>query len=189
MIDIHHLPGSRPNEQTIFLLRRHWFVIIPILFAFLIILALPFAVYFFLNTYHPLILEQSAYHALYIMGAGMFFLYAWLFLFQNFIDWYLDVWIVTNHRIINIEQHGLFGRTMSELMLYNVQDVTSEIKGIVPTLFNYGNVHIQTAGEQERFVFEEVEHCDHIAKRIIELAHIQKIEHQRQGNQEVGSAF
>lgn len=189
MIDIHHLPGSRPNEEVIFLLRRHWFVVIPVFIAFLIILALPFAVYFFLQMYHPTILGDSARHALYVLVAGMFFLYAWLFLFQNFIDWYLDVWIVTSYRIINIEQHGLFGRTMSELMLYDVQDVTSEIKGIIPTLFDYGHVYIQTAGEQERFVFEEVEHPNHIAKRILELSHIRKIEHQRQGNQALDSGY
>ncbi len=187
MIDLSNLPGARPDEQTVFFLRRHWFVMIPVFLGFLVVLALPYAVYAIVNAQSPLFFAVEGRFTLYVLGASMFFLYAWLFLFQNFIDWYLDIWIVTNYRIINIEQHGLFGRTMSELMLYNVQDVTSEIKGFIHTMFDYGVIHIQTAGETKRFEFEDIEHPNHVAKRVLELAHVRKIQHQRKGNEPVGS--
>lgn len=186
MIDLSNIPGSRPDEKTVFFLRRHWFSMIPVIIGFLVVLILPFAVYYIVNAQIPTFFSGPGKLDLYILGASMFFLYAWLFLFQNFIDWYLDIWIVTNYRIINIEQHGLFGRTMSELMLYNVQDVTSEIKGFIHTIFDYGVIHIQTAGETKRFEFEDIEHPNHVAKRVLELAHVRRIEHQRKGNQPIG---
>lgn len=182
MIDLSSLPNTEPGEENIFFLRRHWFALLPLLVAFAVILSLPFAVYALVQVQYPQFFGTSERFTLYVLGASMFFLYAWLFLFQNFIDWYLDIWIVTNHRIINIEQRGLFGRVMSELMLYNVQDVTSEIKGVVRTLFDYGTIHIQTAAETTRFNFEDIPHPNHIAKRVIELANDARIQHEREGN-------
>ena len=93
----------------------------------------------------------------------------WFFFFPQFVDYYLDAWVITNDRIVNVEQQGLFARTVSELDLYKIQDVTSEVRGLIPTLFNYGNVHVQTAGTQERFVFEQVPNPHEIRKRIMVL--------------------
>lgn len=170
MINISKRIGIQPEEEVVFFLRSHWFEIIPIIFGFFVVLILPFAAYAAIQFTHPEFFEIQTNFILSIIGASIFFLYAWLFLFQNFADWYLDIWIVTNQRIVNIEQRGLFGRVMSELMLYNVQDVTSEVKGFIPSMFDYGGVHIQTSAEKTRFQFDNVEHPSFIAKRVLELA-------------------
>ena len=91
-------------------------------------------------------------------------------------DYYLDVWIVTTKRVLNIEQTGLFARVVSELRLYRVQDVTSTVKGVVETLFDFGDVEIQTAGEKTRFLFEEIPHPNRISKSILELSEIERRE-------------
>lgn len=180
MINISKHLGIRPEEEIVFHLRRHWFAILPVIFGLAIIVILPFAVYFWLQFSQPDLLSVKANMATFLLIASAFFIYAWLFLFQSFSDWYLDVWIVTNERIINIEQRGLFGRVMSELMLYNIQDVTSEVNGFIPSMFDYGTVHIQTASEKGRFEFVDIEHPSFIAKRILELA-----SEQRETRQEV----
>jgi hypothetical protein len=177
MINISKHIGMKPDEEIIFFLRRHWFAILPIIFGLIVVSILPFAAYFVILQVEPGVLTVQANLVLFILGTSIFFLYAWLFLFQNFADWYLDVWIVTNQRIINIEQRGLFGRVMSELMLYNVQDVTSEVKGFIQSMFDYGIVHIQTSAEKTRFQFEDVEHPSFIAKRVLELASQHREQH------------
>ena len=178
MISITKRIGIRPEEEIVFFLRRHWFTIIPLIFGFFVIIILPFAAYIGLSYFQPDLLTVKINFTLFLLGVSIFFLYAWLFLFQNFVDWYLDVWVVTNQRIVNIEQRGLFGRVMSELMLYNIQDVTSEVEGFVASMFDYGTVQIQTAAEKSRFQFEEVEHPGLIAKKILELASQQREEKQ-----------
>jgi len=50
-----------------------------------------------------------------------------------------------------------------------VQDATSEVKGKVATVLNFGNVYVQTAGEEKRFVFEEIPAPRQVASKIIEL--------------------
>lgn len=61
--------------------------------------------------------------------------------------------IVTDKNLIQILQRGLFVRKISRLSMSNVEDVTAEQKGILPTVFNYGTLTVQTAGEMENFVF------------------------------------
>ncbi|MFH1838842.1 MAG: hypothetical protein ABH820_00955, partial [Patescibacteria group bacterium] len=53
--------------------------------------------------------------------------------------------------------------------LHRVQDVTSEIRGFLHNILDYGFVHIQTAGQQQRFEFEEIAHPNEVAKEIMEL--------------------
>lgn len=170
MLDLNNLPGSQPDEKTLVILRRHWISLIALFASCILILVLPAAIYLALNYNYPEFFSSEVRSALFVLGISIFFLYSWLFLFQHFLDYYLDVWIVTTRRILNIEQHGLFARTVSELRLHRVQDVTAEVKGFLPTMLDYGYVHIQTAGEQKRFEFEQVPHPNQVSKIILELA-------------------
>ncbi len=72
-----------------------------------------------------------------------------VFLFLMWMDYYLDMWIITNERIIDVEQRGLFNRHIAEIPLQHVQDVTIEVRGIIETFLKFGTIRIQTAGERE----------------------------------------
>lgn len=61
--------------------------------------------------------------------------------------------VLTNKNIMQVLQNGLFSRKVSRLNLSDVQDVTADQSGILPSLFNYGILNIETAGEQKNFVF------------------------------------
>ncbi len=180
MINLTKIAHHKADEETIFFLRPHWFKLIPLMLGIAIVVALPYGLWIGINTFAPDFFLNPQYVVLYVLGMSLFFLFAWLFLFQAFIDYFLDIWVVTTYRIIDITQHGLFGRTMSELLLEDVQDVTSEVKGFIRTIFDYGTVYIQTAGEHPRFSFEDIPHPTHLAKRILELAH------KRRGEREAG---
>lgn len=138
-------------------------------FVFIVLAALPVLGYLFFGPALPIYLGEPVLRVVIILGTSIYLMSIWLFLFSAFLDYYLDLWIVTNDRIMNIEQNGLFGRTISELDLTKIQDVTSEINGIIPTIFNYGDVHIQTAAEEKRFVFEQVPNPHEVRKTIIDL--------------------
>lgn len=161
--------AQKSYEKIIYFLRRDVIVFIKEMILFIFLLLLPFAAYFFVQTSFPTLLLSSAIYPILIILASIYFLTVWLIFFTAFIDYYLDFWVITNDRIINVEQH-LFSRVISELDLYRIQDVTAEIKGFLPTMFNYGNVYVQTAGAVERFVFEEIPNPHEVSKKIMELA-------------------
>lgn len=64
--------------------------------------------------------------------------------------------ILSNQHLIQITQSGLFKRELSKFSLDELQDVQGTRKGLFATLFNYGEILIETAGENENFLFRPV---------------------------------
>ncbi len=177
MFHLDHLPNPIPDEHLVHFLRRHPITLVPLAAGYAVLLSAPFVGMWYLNTYQSDLLNQRVLGPVIALGGSAFFLFAWLFLFQAFMDYYLDIWIVTNRRVLNIEQTGLFSRTISELRMYRIQDVTSIITGPLHTILGYGKVEVQTAGEKLRFEFEDIPQPNVIAKSILELSEIDRREH------------
>lgn len=160
-------PSQRPNEKISLLLRRHWFTYV-MFWNIGLIMSIPLFVlaYFW-------IFSDAEFSALLInvtvLGGFSYLLFIIGLLFYGFIDYYLDVYIVTNERIVSIEQNGFFKRKISELHLHQIQDVSAQVLGAFATLLHYGDIHIQTAGERENFVFRSIPNPYRISKIIIEL--------------------
>ena len=170
MMYLDHLPNQRKNEKAMLFLRRHWITNLQLVVLFLLFMSVPTVAG---STLYARELETWYAHPL--LGplvsaiAIIYFLSVWLFAFMEFTDYYLDTWIVTNERIINIEQKGLFNRVASELPLDAVQDVTSDVQGIIRTMFDYGDVVVQTAGQMRQFHFKEIPAPEQIKEQIIHI--------------------
>lgn len=164
-----NFPNKRENEVVLMFLRRHWIVLAKLMVMSVAMCFMPVIIYFAILNYTTM-WDSASFNGIFILLASAFYLFVLLFTFSNFIDYYLDVWIVTDMRVVNIEQRGLFARTISENDLAKVQDVTSDVKGLVATFLKYGDVFIQTAAEKERFVFKQVPNPDEIARKISNLA-------------------
>jgi uncharacterized membrane protein YdbT with pleckstrin-like domain len=74
--------------------------------------------------------------------------------------------VLTNMHFIQITQTGLFGRTLSKLSLDELQDVRGSRKGVFGTIFNYGEILIETAGNEENFFFRPAPDPLNIAEKI-----------------------
>lgn len=188
MLNAKHLPNEIPGEQIAHFLRRHPITILGLIFGYIFLLLAPIIIYYLLTFTRPTFLDNQNLAAVLVLASSVAFLFIWLFLFQAFSDYYLDIWIVTSKRVLNIEQVGLFTRRVSELRLYRVQDVTATVSGVAHTIFNYGNVEIQTAGEKERFIFEDVSDPNMVAKTILQLAEADRREHLDEAVEEFGIA-
>jgi len=150
-----HFTGQRENEEVIEVIHRHWLNINLQFLMLFFFTAVTLGVMFILPFFFPVLLGAYTV-SLFHFVENTFFLCIWIFSFLIWIDYYFDVWIITNERIVNIEQKGLFNRYISELNFRNIQDVATVVEGIVPTMFNFGEVSVQTAAEQERFLFHMV---------------------------------
>ncbi|TSD02030.1 MAG: hypothetical protein Athens071425_184 [Parcubacteria group bacterium Athens0714_25] len=164
----YHFKGQHQDEQIITVVRRHWFNILQqFLLFFVMIFILVFALMIapsFLGDF-----ALSNFSNIFIFAESTIAMFVWLFMFFVWIDYYFDVWIITDKRIVNIEQKGLFSRSVGELEFSKIQDVSTEVRGVIPTILNYGEVHIQTAGATERFVFHKVPDPYHIKGLVMDL--------------------
>lgn len=166
---VEHLIKQKSYEHVVLLLRTDAIIFIGFSLLFGFMLALPVGVYALFATLLPEVFTHPVWYPALVLIGSLYYLSVWLFFFTVFVDYYLDVWLVTNDRVVNILQHGLFARTISELDLYKVQDVTSEVKGFFQTMFNFGDVYIQTAGSVGRFVFHNIPDPHAVRTRIVDL--------------------
>ena len=102
-----------------------------------------------------------------IFAISIWTLIAWIKLFTIWTDYYLDVWFITNKRIIDIEQKGFFRREISTFRMERIQDITIEIKGILQTFLDFGDIHVQTAGESQEFIIRGIGHPKQIKEIIM----------------------
>lgn len=70
--------------------------------------------------------------------------------------WWQNRLFITDENIVDMDQVGLFQRTIATLRLSRVQDISVQVKGPMQTIFQYGTVTVQTAGEKELFHFDYV---------------------------------
>lgn len=150
----HLFPGQQPDEKILLVTRRHWFILVRDLFL-LGLLAL-------VTLFFPDNAEMNLVRSVYLI-----FLLAGLF--TIIVLYYLNMQIVTDHRVVDVTQRNLLSHEVSELRLDRIQDVTAEIKGIFGTVLGYGHVYVQTAGEARRFVFDHVPDPEAVAKLILGL--------------------
>jgi len=177
MLSVYRLPNQLPGEEVLYIIRRDLFILFKRVLFFILLIILPLVFFYLLLITKSVFILGDVSHALVVLGTSAYYLFIWLFFFFSFIDYYLDVWIITNERIIDIQQRGFFSRVIAEQKLFRIQDVTSEVNGLIPTMFRYGDCHIQTAGAKQRFLFHEVPNPDKIRDNIIKLAEMNKIKH------------
>ncbi|MDF1497712.1 MAG: PH domain-containing protein [Patescibacteria group bacterium] len=189
MIELENLPGLLPDEKMVKIFRRHPVTLFGLYMGIAITFIIPLSAYFLLRGINIDVFETQAGMTVFALFLSVFFLYSLLFMFQQFLDHWLDVWILTTRRIINIEQTGLFSRVRAEVRLYRVQDVTSEINGFLRHMFNYGMVYTQTAGERMRFTFEDIMEPKEAAKMILQLAERDQRTHEKEITSEEPDAF
>ena len=83
---------------------------------------------------------------------GVYWLFVWMGAFGTFTDYYLDQLIITNERIVDINQKGFWNREVASIMLTRIQDVETNVHGLFGTLFHYGTITIESAGAESQKV-------------------------------------
>lgn len=150
------------NEKIILLLRKH-----PITNVRWIVIALLLALAPRLFDSFPILSFLPANYQ--SVAALIWYLVTIAFVLESFLTWFFNVNIITDERIIDIDFLNLIYKKVSDTKIENIQDVTYSMGGVVRTIFNYGNVYIQTAAEVPEFEFLAVPKPDRVSKILQDL--------------------
>ena len=143
-----------PGEVVIREARKHWLLFVFELLPYAVLAIIPFAIPGFLRLLGPLSLYADLIHygePLARAALGIWLLIVWTSAWGAFTRYYLNLWILTDRRIVEITQHHYFHREVSSVLLNRVQDVTTEVKGALLSLLDIGNIHVQSAGTVDEF--------------------------------------
>lgn len=160
-------PGQPRDEITQRVIYKHVMAVAPILFALMLVIVIILGVFVFYNgntNYFDQFLGQA------IVSLIGFLILAFIILLMLGTVW---IWrrnkvIITDHHIVDIDQIGLFNRTVSTLRLDEIQDISAKINGPLQNMLKYGTIIIQTAGERENFVFDFVPNPYELERYILE---------------------
>ena len=160
-----------PNEKILMVLHRHWIVIGSKILVGLVLILLPSLALPYFPAVGELLGSSQVilwfFFVIYLMAVAVILFIFW-------IDYYLDVWIITSERIVDINQRGLFNREVSEFMLDKVQDITVEIPNMLATMLKFGNIIIQTAGENS-FSIKQIPNVYEAKNLILDYAKKQNV--------------
>lgn len=169
-------PSQLETEKIYIVIRQHWVILIKkLLIWFMFALALVLFKRFAASALPGLL--AAPYGSITNLFVQVYTLFLTLSLFLIWLIYYLNVQIITDLRIVDIDQVGLFSHTVSELHIEKIEDVTSQSNGILATIFNYGDVYVQTAGTIDRFEFHRIPNPANIEKLILDLYEVQHDKH------------
>lgn len=162
-------PSQQPNEKIILVVREHWFRLFIKILVIAILAILPFAMRYLLGDAVTDFLDTERGAAITSVILQIYYIALVIALFIIWILYYLNMHIVSEERIVDIDQVGLLNHMVSELNVETIEDVTGHTVGLFGNILDYGTVYIQTAGATERFEFDKIPHPGHVAQIILEV--------------------
>lgn len=152
------------GEEMLLKVRKHWFLVFLDFAVIKFFVILPFVV---LLIFPVLLSDPLAQPTLMVLSTWL--LVCIIALATTWTNYYLDLWVVTDRRIVAIEQISLFHREVTTMRMERIQDTTIEIPGFFASFFNYGNLTVNTAGEHTKSqTFEGIPNPEYVKSVVIE---------------------
>lgn len=138
----------RQNEGLIKTVRRHWIFVAPSLAIWLALVALVIIVHYaveydFFFGYWPILLPLVVVLAAAAVG-------------YKFYLWRANELHITNQRVINHDQHGIFSKTVTELIYKDILQISYEKSGVMAAMYDYGDLNLDTASEHGVVTIKEI---------------------------------
>lgn len=150
------------EEKIVLLLRRHPLTLIPwLLLVVLMVIAPLFVPQTFASDFIPANFLLVCYLTWYLIVFAL--------AFERFLTWFFNVNILTDERVIDIDFPSLLYRDISQMKIDKIQEVSTKTGGYIRSLFNFGNVLIQSAGQIPEIYFEDVPNPEQVSRIINDL--------------------
>lgn len=145
------------GEVVLLFLRRHFITNLSWIIPSLLLLLAPALVALFFALFGQELFEPFSFPPQYIFIFLLFYyLVIFGFIFVSFISWFYNVGLVTKRRIVDIDYSDVVYRNVAMTRLMLIEDVNYTQTGFIRSLFNYGDVRVQTAGNNPNFEFMAV---------------------------------
>ena len=155
------------DDRIILFLRRHFITNFLWILEGIILIFIPLAVLMLVSLSG---IDLSFIPLNFAMFSLLFYyLLVFQFFFLNFLNWFFNISLVTQQKVIDIDFKILFSKNVASTKLGQVEDVSLNEVGLLRAIFDYGDVLVQTAGTEDNFDFEGVPHPERVVHIIGDL--------------------
>ena len=162
------VPGKESDEPIVIYLHRHFASFFRQMLVGFFFTILPWVFWYIYNQYYDITTTNLQQFMVIILFA-IYYLILACYIFIEWMVYYYGILIVTTKTLIDIDQKTIFSRNISHVHLMQIEDIQSEIKGLLPTIFAYGNVLIQTAGSEEHTIIKDIPNPQQVSALILKL--------------------
>ena len=160
---------NKLNEEILLLfLRRHFITNLPWILKATAMALIP-VIFEFLGAF-------GLYSTDFVNIAGKMVVYSFYYffiisgyVFVNYMTWFYNIALVTNLRVIDIDFSDIVFENVAATKFPQLEDVHYSQIGIVRSIFDYGDVFVQTAGTMRNFEFLAVPHPENVIRIINHL--------------------
>lgn len=153
-----NIKNLQPWEKIQFILNIHWIVFIELIIYFSISIVLTI-----------FILTISEIQKIGLLIFIIFWMIFIIFLYIKWLNKKLDIFIITNQRIIWVKQISFLNRNTSECNLGNVQEVNVHVKWFFWNILGYWIIRIKTAWASSNFEAHFVPKAAKNSKQILNI--------------------
>lgn len=161
------LADQKTGEEIIKLIRRHPLTNLPWFLAFSFLLLLPFTLFSFRNFFQNFPFSLPSNLLLFLLASYLLLLAGYFLI--NLTSWFYNVGIITSERIVDIDFSAGSFRNVASAPIRAIQDVHYTMQGFFQSLFNFGDLFVQTESRQPNLEFFSIPHPDQISDLLTKL--------------------
>ncbi|MDD3067098.1 MAG: PH domain-containing protein [Candidatus Gracilibacteria bacterium] len=154
------------GEFIVLEIRKHWNAYFRLFLKTVllrIVLVAAVVIYF-----SKLLVSSGTFFQILLLASVLYILGMWWWAYSQWIDEEFDCFILTDERLIDVTQNGLFSISQSETNLDHIQDVKGRINGFWNNIFKTGDVEIQTAAHNVIFQMNYIYNPKEVAHLILQ---------------------
>lgn len=160
--------GQDPDEKILLLLRAHPITNLPWIFFSIFVFFIPFFIPFVaLLLRFDLSLIPQTFQLIFLVINYLFVL---TIVFEGFLNWYFNATLITNEKVVDIDFEHLLYKAVDLAPLVKIEEADSVTAGILGTIFNFGDVRVQTAGATVAIEMKKIPKPSIVADLILDLA-------------------
>lgn len=159
--------GQDPGEKILLLLRAHPITNLPWITLAVFIFVIPFIV--------PGVISYIGFsftlipQSFLLTGLIINYLLVLVITFEGFLGWFFNATLITNEKIVDIDFEHLLYKAVDLAPLSKIEETDSVTSGIIGTVFNFGDVSVQTAGAKVAIEMKNIPHPATVADMILDL--------------------
>lgn len=163
------------GEQILIFLRKHWLTNIGWVLNTAIYAVIPWILVAILEFFNFSVYKFLGFKLVTII---LMVYYAVLFgsMFRRLVEWYFNIYIVTDQRILQFDFKNFGSQKINELALDNVENVEQEVDGLAASFFGFGNVNVFSEAAHSEITFIQVPDPTFVRDKVSDLSKIVKLE-------------
>jgi membrane protein YdbS with pleckstrin-like domain len=131
------------DEEIIMISRKHWIAYCMHIIIALVVPIIPIILLVISSNTYDIFGKTTIYLGLFVASLVI----SVNIIVTAIIQWYYNISIITDKRILSLKVNNIFQHSYTEILWKKIQDVSHDSVGPLSSIFDVGNVYIDTAGE------------------------------------------